>query len=79
MEQRGQYASAEKAAQETLRYLSNSGDIERSEAGAVKGQAFAASQLDSNHSYLYDNIGPTKAVSSFSNAISLISKRLASA
>ena len=71
------YVPLEDAAKEALRSLVSGGTLTAEEGDKVYSDSFAASQLDSNTSVLFDDMGggndPTKAVESLEKALLLAS------
>jgi len=67
------YPCAEQAANEALDALIATGTLNREEATAIRSEAFAAAQLDSNLAALYDSRGggkdPTIAVATMEEAL----------
>ncbi|MCC6932323.1 MAG: hypothetical protein IT292_03610 [Deltaproteobacteria bacterium] len=67
------YVPVEDAANEALKSAVEAGKISKEEAEQIKGEAFAAAQLDDNKDALYDNRGsaedPTIAVSKMEAAL----------
>ena len=70
------FASAERAAKETLRFFRDSTLLSREEVRDIRQLAFATAQLDDNARRLWDNWGDTKAVTSNKRGQELIQSRL---
>lgn len=69
-------ASAERATKESLKFFVNSTILSKEDADGIREAAFQAAQLDNNKKALWDSIGKTKAVSSFSKVQTLGQTRL---
>lgn len=70
------FASAERAANDSLKFFVESTLLTEEQAQAIKDKAFALAQLDNNKTALWDGTGDTKADTSFTNAQRLIQARL---
>lgn len=70
------YASAERAAKETLRFFRDSTLLTREQVREVRQLAFSTAQLDDNARKLWDNWGDTKAVTRNKRGQELIQSRL---
>lgn len=71
-----QFASAERATKESLKFFVNSTLITREEAQQIRQLAFAAAQLDDNVDVAWDSLGDTKATTSFAKGEKLVQGRL---
>ena len=70
------YASAERAAKETLRFFRDSTLLTKEQVRDVRQLAFSTAQLDDNARRLWDNWGDTKAVTRNKRGQELIQSRL---
>ena len=70
------FASAERAANDSMKFFTDSTLLTTEEAKAIKDKAFALAQIDKNKGKLYDHAGDTVAVSNFANAQRLMQARL---
>lgn len=70
------FSSAERAANDSMKFFTDSTLLTNEEAQAIKDKAFALAQIDKNKGKLYDHTGDTVAVSNFSNAQRLMQARL---
>jgi hypothetical protein len=70
------FASAERAANDSMKFFTDSTLLTEDEAQAIKDKAFALAQIDKNKGKLWDHAGDTVAVSNFSNAQRLMQARL---
>jgi hypothetical protein len=70
------YASAERAAKETLKFFRDSTLLTREQVRDVRQLAFSTAQLDDNARRLWDNWGDTKAVTKNKRGQELIQSRL---
>lgn len=70
------FASAERAAKESLKFFVNSTVMTREEARQIRQLAFTTAQLDENVDVAWDSVGDTKAVTSFAKGEKLIQGRL---
>ena len=70
------FASAERAANDSMKFFTDSTLLTEDEAQAIKDKAFAMAQLDSNKGKLWDHAGETVAVSNFANAQRLMQARI---